>query len=143
MKTQSGSAPVVLLAQVTSELVRLFPKKARLSQSVEHQTFNLRVMGTNPISGEFVLSCLLTFQALHRRKKYYCKSTTLFCTQSPEIQITAMLVYTTKECDNSSIVLVHQYGGYDVICKPIMYCENSNVLEGGETTSHKAVFALW
>ena len=71
------------------------------------------------------------------------KSTTLFCTQSPEIQMTAMLVYTTKECDNSSIVLVHHYGGYDVKCKPIIYCENSNVLEGGETTSHKAIFALW
>ena len=40
--------------------------------------------------------------------------------------MTAKLVYTTKECDNSSIVLVHQYGGYDVKCKPIMYCENSN-----------------
>ena len=52
-------------------------------------------------------------------------------------------MYRTKECDNSSIVLVHQYGRDDVVCKPIMYCENSNVLEGGETTSDKAIFALW
>ena len=27
-------------------------KRARLAQSVEHQTFNLRVMGSSPISGE-------------------------------------------------------------------------------------------
>ena len=28
-------------------------KRARLAQSVEHQTFNLRVMGSSPISGEW------------------------------------------------------------------------------------------
>ena len=33
-------------------------KRARLAQSVEHQTFNLRVMGSSPISGE--------------RKFYFC-----------------------------------------------------------------------
>ena len=27
-------------------------KRARLAQSVEHQTFNLRVMGSSPILGE-------------------------------------------------------------------------------------------
>ena len=30
----------------------------------------------------------------------------------------AMLVYTTKECNYSSIVVVHQHGGYDIIYKP-------------------------
>ena len=30
----------------------------------------------------------------------------------------AMLVYTTKECNYNSIVIVHQYGGCDVTCKP-------------------------
>ena len=29
----------------------------------------------------------------------------------------AMLVYTTKECNYHSIVIVHQHGGYDVTCK--------------------------
>ena len=33
-------------------------KRARLAQSVEHQTFNLRVMGSSPVSGE--------------RKFYFC-----------------------------------------------------------------------
>ena len=28
----------------------------------------------------------------------------------------AMLVYTTKECNYNSIVIVHQHGGYDVTC---------------------------
>ena len=28
-----------------------FPKSARLAQLVEHQTFNLRAMGSSPISG--------------------------------------------------------------------------------------------
>ena len=32
---------------------------ARLAQSVEHQTFNLRVMGSSPISGE--LTFLISF----------------------------------------------------------------------------------
>ena len=32
--------------------------------------------------------------------------------------MTAMLVYTTKECSYNSIVIVHQHGGYDVTCKP-------------------------
>ena len=45
-------------------------------------------------------------------------------TQSPGIQLTkgmaAMLVYTTKECNYNSIVIVHQHGGYDVTCKPRM-----------------------
>ena len=27
---------------------------ARLAQSVEHQTFNLRVMGSSPISGDYI-----------------------------------------------------------------------------------------
>ena len=31
--------------------------------------------------------------------------------------MTAMLVYTTKECNYNSIVIVHQHGGYDVTCK--------------------------
>ena len=30
----------------------------------------------------------------------------------------AMLVKTTKECNYNSIVIVHQYGGCDVTCKP-------------------------
>ena len=30
----------------------------------------------------------------------------------------AMLVYTTKECNYNSIVIVHQQCGYDVTCKP-------------------------
>ena len=30
----------------------------------------------------------------------------------------AMLVYTTKECNYNSIVIVHQHDGYDVTCKP-------------------------
>ena len=30
----------------------------------------------------------------------------------------AMLVYTTKEYDYNSIVIVHQHGGYDITCKP-------------------------
>ena len=29
-----------------------------------------------------------------------------------------MLVYTTKECNYHSIVIVYQHGGYDVTCKP-------------------------
>ena len=28
---------------------------ARLAQSVEHQTFNLRVMGSSPVLGDFIL----------------------------------------------------------------------------------------
>ena len=31
---------------------------ARLAQSVEHQTFNLRVMGSSPISGDYIF-CVL------------------------------------------------------------------------------------
>ena len=31
---------------------------ARLAQSVEHQTFNLRVMGSSPISGATILRLL-------------------------------------------------------------------------------------
>ena len=30
----------------------------------------------------------------------------------------AMLVYTTKEHNYNSIVIVHQHGGYDLTCKP-------------------------
>ena len=30
----------------------------------------------------------------------------------------AMLVYTTKDCNYNSIVIIHQQGGYDVTCKP-------------------------
>ena len=30
--------------------------------------------------------------------------------------LAAMLVYTTKECNYNSIVIVHQHGGYDVTC---------------------------
>ena len=30
----------------------------------------------------------------------------------------AMLVYTTKECNYNSVVIVHQNGAYDVTCKP-------------------------
>ena len=30
----------------------------------------------------------------------------------------AMLVYTTKECNYNSIVIVHQHGGHDVTYKP-------------------------
>ena len=30
----------------------------------------------------------------------------------------AMLVYTTTECNDNSIVIVRQHGGYDVKCKP-------------------------
>ena len=29
-----------------------------------------------------------------------------------------MLMYTTKECNNNSIVIVHQHGSCDVTCKP-------------------------
>ena len=43
-------------------------RRARLAQSVEHQTFNLRVMGSSPISGESLfcsdflfLKTILTF----------------------------------------------------------------------------------
>ena len=46
----------------------------------------------------------------------------LVCIQSPGIQrtkgVAAMLVYTTKECNYNSIVIVHQQCGYDVTCKP-------------------------
>ena len=30
----------------------------------------------------------------------------------------AILVYTTKECNYNSTVIVHQHGSYDVTCKP-------------------------
>ena len=44
------------------------------------------------------------------------------CTESPGIQIAkpiaAMLMYTTKERNYNSIVIVHQYNGYDVRSKP-------------------------
>ena len=37
-------------------------RAARLAQSVEHQTFNLRVMGSSPISGDmFLLFSLFEF----------------------------------------------------------------------------------
>ena len=46
----------------------------------------------------------------------------MVCTQSPGIQrtkgIAAMLLYTTKECNYNSIVIVHQHGSYDVTFKP-------------------------
>ena len=34
----------------------------------------------------------------------------------------AKLVYTTKECNYNSIVIVHQHGGCDVTCKPRIVC---------------------
>ena len=34
---------------------------ARLAQSVEHQTFNLRVMGSSPISGDFIYTFFFFF----------------------------------------------------------------------------------
>ena len=34
---------------------------ARLAQSVEHQTFSLRVMGSSPISGDFIYTLFFFF----------------------------------------------------------------------------------
>ena len=41
---------------------RKLRERARLAQSVEHQTFNLRVMGSSPISG--ALTFLISFSSL-------------------------------------------------------------------------------
>ena len=50
---------------------------ARLAQSVEHQTFNLRVMGSSPISGDFIYtifflsrSCSLFLRCIPRKTNW-------------------------------------------------------------------------
>ena len=57
----------------------------------------------------------------------------------------AMLVYTTKECNYNSIVIVHQHGGYHVTCislvkskigllreiTRILFCERNKKSEKG------------
>ena len=48
------SAPLPFLTH-TSPLAR---SQARLAQSVEHQTFNLRVAGSSPSSGGIILTCV-------------------------------------------------------------------------------------
>ena len=73
----------------------------------------------------------------------------LVCTQSQEIQwqvtkgMAVMLVYTTKECNYNSMVILHQHGSYDVTCKPrikhcyvmTIYNENSYWLREIDTKS--------
>ena len=44
--------PIYTIETVDSSFSDDNSKRARLAQSVEHQTFNLRVMGSSPISGE-------------------------------------------------------------------------------------------
>ena len=39
-----------------------FPQAARLAQSVEHETLNLRVVGSSPTLGEKILFVRLNFQ---------------------------------------------------------------------------------
>ena len=57
MKRHSKSLSLTNVTRCDSKkqlikLSRLFTTGARLAQSVEHQTFNLRAMGSSPISGD-------------------------------------------------------------------------------------------
>ena len=54
-----ASATGIAIYQVNSVNVTSYLRntRARLAQSVEHQTFNLRVMGSSPISGERRFKC--------------------------------------------------------------------------------------
>ena len=45
---------VILCLQLSNKKFLLMLERARLAQSVEHQTFNLRVAGSSPSSGEQV-----------------------------------------------------------------------------------------
>ena len=45
---------LILCLQTSSEKFPALSERARLAQSVEHQTFNLRVAGSSPSSGEQV-----------------------------------------------------------------------------------------
>ena len=60
--------PANFLVQVTLNVFQIFPRvkaTARLAQSVEHETLNLRVVGSSPTLGEF----LYVTKLLRRRNK--------------------------------------------------------------------------
>ena len=52
----------------------MFSRGARLAQSVEHETLNLRVVGSSPTLGEYSISILLsaTFRHLPLISKTKC-----------------------------------------------------------------------
>ena len=49
-------------------------ERARLAQSVEHQTFNLRVAGSSPSSGEQVSSFFYLTQRLSASFSFYIQN---------------------------------------------------------------------
>ena len=62
-----GQLHVISLQRVLALNVDIILWAARLAQSVEHQTFNLRVIGWSPISGD-KHRCWITLQLVQKEK---------------------------------------------------------------------------
>ena len=101
----------------------VFPD-SKMEYGYYEQNINLQAQRThfNDYVSSDCCRCNCLVQGSKRQAQTFAQTFVIFlvCTQFPGIQMTqgmvAMLVYSTKERNYNSIVIIHQHCGYDVTC---------------------------
>ena len=137
----------------------VFYQRARLAQSVEHQTFNLRVKGSSPLSGELFLSFIFSLSfckcsnITEISKSFYCQFADFVASSSPShptspicpsqpIEVPERLRILT--CEWFLLMLIRWYFNLlarplagSVSCKPYFTSPLSSVMGADLLTVHR------